>query len=88
MIKKQGFLVLLENLAIIFSDLVYNESLYHLHKSHNQIAGFLNQPYLLNKMIKKPVLFGYWYRVKEIKWWFKTVGMGMVKNGCDHSGLG
>ena len=59
MIKKQGFLVLLENLAINFSDLVYNESLYHLHKSHNQMAGFLNQPYLLNKMIKKPVLFEY-----------------------------
>ena len=30
-------------------------------------------------------LFAFWYRFMEVKYSLKN--MGMVKNGCDHSGL-
>ena len=31
--------------------------------------------------------FAYWCRFIEIKSWLKNIGVGMVKNGCGHSGL-
>ena len=31
--------------------------------------------------------FAYWCRFIEIKSWSKNIGVGMVKNGCGHSGL-
>ena len=31
--------------------------------------------------------FAYWCRFKEIKSWLKSIDMGIIKNGCDHSDL-
>ena len=36
-------------------------------------------------MIKEPNFFACWYNFMEIKGWLKNIGVGMVKNGCDHS---
>ena len=52
----------------------------------NQIAGFLNQLYLQNKMIKKPVFCACLYRILETKSWLKNIEVGLIKNGRDHFG--
>ena len=31
--------------------------------------------------------FAYWYKFIENKSWLKNIGMGMVKNRCDHFGF-
>ena len=31
--------------------------------------------------------FACWYRFMEIRSWLKNIGVGVVKNGCGHSGL-
>ena len=36
---------------------------------------------------EKAWIFACWYRFMEIKSWSKSIGVGMVKNGCDHSGI-
>ena len=36
---------------------------------------------------EKAWCFAYWCRFIEIKIWLKHFGVGMVKNGCGHSGL-
>ena len=36
---------------------------------------------------EKVWFFACWYRFTEIKSWSKNVGVGVVKNGYDHSGL-
>ena len=36
---------------------------------------------------EKAWFFACWYRVMEIKSWLKNIGVGMVKNGCEYSGL-
>ena len=36
---------------------------------------------------EKAWFFAYWCRFIEIKSWLKNIGMGIVKNGCGHSGL-
>ena len=36
---------------------------------------------------EKAWVFAYWCRFIEIKSWLKNIGVGMVKNGCDQSGL-
>ena len=46
----------------------------------NQIAGFLNQLYLQNKMIQ-----WWWQKFVKIKSWLKNTRVGVVKNGCGHS---
>ena len=35
----------------------------------------------------KAWFFAYWCRFVEIKSWLKNIGVGLVKNGCGHSGL-
>ena len=35
---------------------------------------------------EKAWFFVCWYRLMEIKSWLKNIDVGMVKNGCDHSG--
>ena len=37
--------------------------------------------------MKKPAFFSCLYRLMKIKSWLKHIGMGMLKNGCGHSGL-
>ena len=36
---------------------------------------------------EKAWFFACWYRLIEIKSWLKNDELGMVKNGCGHSGL-
>ena len=36
---------------------------------------------------EKARFFVYWSRFIEIKGWLKSVGVGLVKNGCGYSGL-
>ena len=36
---------------------------------------------------EKAWILAYWCRFIEIKSWLKNISMGVVKNGCDHSGL-
>ena len=36
---------------------------------------------------EKAWFFAWWYRFMENSIWLKNVGVGMVKNGCDHSVL-
>ena len=36
---------------------------------------------------EKGWFFAFWYILMEIKSWLKNVGVGLVKNGCDHFGL-
>ena len=36
---------------------------------------------------EKAWFFACWCRFIEIKSWLKNIGVGMVRNGCDHSGL-
>ena len=36
---------------------------------------------------EKAWLFACWYRLMDIKSWLENIGVGMVKNGCGHSGL-
>ena len=52
----------------------------------NQVAGFLNWLYFQNTKMKA-WFFTCWYRLMEIKSWLKYIDVGLVKNGCGHSGL-
>ena len=52
-----------------------------------QIAGFLNQLYLQNKMMKFPVFFACRYKFMRIKFWLKILREGMLKNGLHDSKL-
>ena len=36
---------------------------------------------------EKARFFVCWYKFMEIKGWLENVGVGVVKNGCGHSGL-
>ena len=36
---------------------------------------------------EKTLFFACCYRLMEIKSWSKNIGVGLVKNGCGHSGL-
>ena len=57
--------------------------------SASQIAGFLNQLFLQNKLIKEQIasFFACWYKVTRIKSWSKIFWLGMVKSECDQSSL-
>ena len=81
-------------------NLVYNESfnylLYHCTNPRfgknlvsNQIAGFLNQLYLQNKMMKKPDFLhvGTDSWKLKVKSYFNNFEVVMFKNGCDLLGL-
>ena len=35
---------------------------------------------------EKAWFVAYWYIVIKIKNWLKNIGLGLVKNGCGHSG--
>ena len=37
--------------------------------------------------MEKPDFFACSYRLIEIKSWLKNIGVGLVKSGCDHSGV-
>ena len=53
----------------------------------NQIAAFLNELYTsLEQKDEKAWFFACWYKFIEIKSWLKNIGMGVVINGCAHSG--
>ena len=45
----------------------------------NEIAEFLNQLYLQNKIMKKADFFAFWYKLIEIKSWLKYIGRGQVQ---------
>ena len=36
---------------------------------------------------EKAWFFAYWCKFIEIRSWLENIGVGMVKNGCDHFGL-
>ena len=46
--------------------------------SANQVAEFLNQPFLQNKFMKWPIFFACWYKFIEIKSWLKDLCVGLV----------
>ena len=46
--------------------------------SANQVAEFLNQPFLQNKFMKWPIFFACWYKFIEIKSWLKNLCVGLV----------
>ena len=51
-----------------------------------QIAGFLNQLYLQNKMMKFPGFFACRCKFMRIKFWLKILREDMLKNGYGRSG--
>ena len=53
----------------------------------NRIAGFSNELYIsLERKDEKAWFFACWYKFIEIKSWLKNIGIGVVINGCAHSG--
>ena len=43
-------------------------------------------PISLEKNDEKNWFFACWYKFIEVKRWLENIGVGMVINGCDHSG--
>ena len=44
-------------------------------------------PTKLEQNDEKAWFFAYWCRFIKIKSWLKTIRVGVIKNGCGHSGL-
>ena len=40
----------------------------------------------LEKNYEKTWFFAFWHKFIEIKSWMKSIGVGMVINGCTHTG--
>ena len=95
--QNQGFLDLLENLVINFFWIWFIKKFYNICCILAQIP-YLGKIWFLRygpkcswpvrlQSDEKAWFFAYWCRFIEIKSWLKNIGVGMVKNGCGHSGL-
>ena len=86
-----------------FLNLIYNENLLFVvffHKSHldgSWVMGknaygqsdcrIFKSTIPPEQIDEKALFFASWYRFMEMKIWLKSIGVGIIKSGCRHTGL-
>ena len=99
---KQGFLNLLENLFIIFfwiwsikkvyinccilAQILYLGKIWFGNALRQSNCRIFKLNISLKQNDEKAWFFACWYRYMEIKNWLRNIRVGVVKNGCVHSG--